>query len=443
MNLEKYVRKGESIGLSEIEIAVFKATAVSVNVERGEVQTAETSTIEHLIVRGLMNKRLGVYVSDRVNEEELDNAISKVCEIARNSSPDDKWDSLPEPESYGNPVEWDREIEKTGPDYYVNLMSKALSMLSERDKRALLAYGSSGCSYGYFELANSRGVHAEDSTGYSYIHVGVIGTGGEVSTPLILGLSFSRKVDPGVEKAVSEALDQLKNAYKSAEGKTEKAIVVMDPRPLEDLLSYTLLPAITGENVVRGRSPLINKLGKAVASQKLTMVEDPFLKEGARSSRTDGEGVPTRRKTIVEKGILRTFIWDNYWAKVKGLKSTGNGFRDWGTGGIRTQPTNLVIQEGRRVVEEIISEIRHGYYVTGVQGAHSSNPDTGDFSVVANPAFLIEDGEIKGLVQGVMLGGNIYELLTNLVEVAKGPKPGSVLISPALVFENVAVASKA
>lgn len=442
MELERYVKKGESIGLSEIEIAVFRVTRVSAHVERGEVQTAGTSTIEHLIVRGLVGKKLGVYVSDRVNDEELENAVSKVYEVAINSLPDKRWDSLPEPEPYSEMVKWDRSIEETGPEYYVELMSKANTLLSGSNKRAILAYGSSGCNYGYFELVNSRGVHVEDSTGYSYIYVGVIGVGGEVSTPLMVGLSFSRKVDPGVERAVSEALDQLKNAYRSAKGKTEKATVVLDPRPFEDLLSYTLVPAITGENVVRGKSPLINKLGKTIASEKLTITEDPFLREGVRSFRTDEEGVPTRRKAIIEKGVLKTFIWDNYWAKVEGLKSTGNGFRDWITGSIRTQPTNLVVSEGKRSLEDIIAEIKHGYYVTGVQGAHSSNPDTGDFSVVANPSFLIEEGEIKGLVQGLMLGGNVYELLASVVEVAKGLKPGLMLVSPPIVFENVAVASK-
>jgi len=442
INLERYVRFGEKLGLSEVEIATEKTVDIEVSVERGDVRGAASTSLERLVVRGLVGKKLGVYISDRVDEEELKRAVKEVYKIAKSSSPDERWESLPDPEPYGSKIEWDRDIERTSPDYYIELMAKASSEISRRDRRAVLAYGSSGCSYGYFELVNSRGIHVDDSNGYSYIYVGVIGTGGEVNTPLIIGLSFSRTVDPHTDKAVSEALGQLSHAYKTARGKTEKAIVVMDPRPFEELLSFTLIPAVSGENVVRGRSPLSDKLGEEVASEKLIIEEDPFLKEGARSSITDGEGVPTRKKLIIDRGKLKTFLWDNYWAKTRGLKSTGNGFREWGSGGIHIQPTNLVVESGKRRVEDIISGIEHGYYVTGVQGAHSSNPDTGDFSVVANPAFLVEGGEIKGLVQGLMLGGNIYDLLGKLTEVAREPKYGLTLISPAVVFEDVPIASK-
>ena len=409
MRLEKYVKMGERIGLSEVEIAVRRISSISIDVEMGEIKGATSIVSEHLIVRGLIGKRLGLYHSDRVDETELEKAIKRVYEIARNNQPDERWVSLPDPAPYGEEVSWDREISETPPERYVEFIERAFKLVAERDPRALIAFASSGCSYGFVRILNSRGVDFRDSDGISAIGIGLIGSGEGISTPLIMGFSFSRTVRPGVEAAVEEALLKLKHAYRAKRGKTEEADVIMDPRALEELLRFTLIPAIAGENVVRGKSPLAGKIGSKIASEVLTIMEDPSLPNAFSSARGDDEGIPTSKKVIIEGGVLRTFIWDNYWAKVKGVKPTGNGFRNWQSGSVSTRPTNLVIKPGEKTLEDLIGEVRRGYYVAGLQGAHSSNPDTGDFSVVANPAFLIEDGEIKGLALGVML----VEISTN------------------------------
>ena len=102
--------------------------------------------------------------------------------------------------------------------------------------------------------------------------------------------------------------------------------------------------------------------------------------------------------------------------------STGNAKRDLRQGLVNIAPTTIKIPPGKRDVKEIISSIKHGYYVRDVQGAHSSNPESGDFSIVGNPAVLIENGELKGAINGLMVSGNIYELLRNVVEIASEPR---------------------
>ncbi|RLF88882.1 TldD/PmbA family protein, partial [Thermococci archaeon] len=89
-------------------------------------------------------------------------------------------------------------------------------------------------------------------------------------------------------------------------------------------------------------------------------------------------------------------------------------------------------------------EIKHGYFVDGVQGAHSSNPDNGNFAVTANPAYLIEDGEIVGS-SVFLIAGNIYELLKQATEVSKEQRALPAMytvITPYIKFENVKIAGK-
>jgi len=123
-------------------------------------------------------------------------------------------------------------------------------------------------------------------------------------------------------------------------------------------------------------------------------------------------------------------LWNDYWAKIGGERSTGNAYRNILKGTVETKPTNIVIEEG----SDNIFDIREGYYVKGFQGAHSSNPESGDFSVVCNPGFKVENGEITGGCV-FMISGNIYDLLKNIEDIGREKITGTNIISPLIRFK--------
>lgn len=124
------------------------------------------------------------------------------------------------------------------------------------------------------------------------------------------------------------------------------------------------------------------------------------------------------------------------------LKSTGNAKRNMRQGLVEISPTTLVVEPGTRDIEDIISEIDYGYYIQSVQGAHSSNPESGDFSVVGNPAILIENGKMIGGVDGLMVSGNIFDLLKNIVETAKTSIPLFSWNGPEIVAKDIDIIAK-
>lgn len=109
---------------------------------------------------------------------------------------------------------------------------------------------------------------------------------------------------------------------------------------------------------------------------------------------------------------------------------------------IRPSLSKIYNKDNSRKIQDIISEVKEGYYIRNVQGAHSSNPESGDFSIVGNPAILIKDGKMVGQVEGFMTSGNIYELLENDVEVAKTPLYLQATIAPEIVVQDVSVVAK-
>jgi PmbA protein len=125
-----------------------------------------------------------------------------------------------------------------------------------------------------------------------------------------------------------------------------------------------------------------------------------------------------------------------------GVKSTGNAKRNMRQGLVDISPSNIVVEPGEREIEDIIKGIKYGYYIRGVQGAHSSNPESGDFSIVGNPAILIENGKMVGAVHGLMVAGNVYDLLNQVDEVAKTPHYLQSIIGPEIVFKDVSLIAK-
>ncbi|MHA1576484.1 MAG: metallopeptidase TldD-related protein, partial [Candidatus Thorarchaeota archaeon] len=109
---------------------------------------------------------------------------------------------------------------------------------------------------------------------------------------------------------------------------------------------------------------------------------------------------------------------------------------------VQISTTTVVVDPGERDFEDIISDIEYGYYIHNVQGAHSSNPESGDFSIVGNPAILIEDGKMVGAIDGLMIAGNIYDMLKQVEELAKKQHILQGVIGPEIVFNDVDVIAK-
>jgi PmbA protein len=167
-----------------------------------------------------------------------------------------------------------------------------------------------------------------------------------------------------------------------------------------------------------------------------------LLDGGLRTSQSDGEGVPHQETPIIEKGILRNFIYDSYTAKKENRESTGNAARAGYLSTPTVEATNFHIMPGYESPEELIREVNEGLLVYIVAGAHSSNPASGEFSVVATPAWKIEKGKVAHAVKGAMVAGNIFEVLSNISGLANNERRIGQLVAPWALVENVKVIGK-
>ena len=188
--------------------------------------------------------------------------------------------------------------------------------------------------------------------------------------------------------------------------------VMLESRSLNQLFGFGLIPSFNGENVRKGKSVYTDELDNKIAHSHLVLKDDPTQDWGIGSSPFDDEGVLTRPLELISDGILNSFFYDLKEAHKSKTNSTGNALRP----NFKTPPMiterNLMMRGRDISYDSILPD--SGILVDDIMGAHTANPASGDFSVVANPVWLIEDGEKKGRIEGVMLSGNLPELLNTI-----------------------------
>jgi len=183
--------------------------------------------------------------------------------------------------------------------------------------------------------------------------------------------------------------------------------VIFEPLVARSLLGQ-LAGCISGSAVYRDATFLKDRLGDAIASELVTVIDDGRLPGGLGSRPFDGEGLPTRRNVIVDAGRLRSWLLDSYTARKLGLRSTGNAARG-AAGAPGPGPTNLWLEPGRLPPEEIVRRTERGLLVTELIGM-GFNPVTGDYSRGA-AGLWIEDGKPVHAVEEITIAGNLGDML--------------------------------
>jgi len=447
---KKAVEEAVGLGASEAEALVYGGRTIGSEVERGQIKSCNDITDVGIAVRVILNGSIGFAFTNVLTEESAKEMAMRALKAAKSSPRDENWKSLPSPKAYPSvPETYDKRIEELTSDTAVELSQRAIEAAFGVGPNVLPAFGGTQIQVLELACANSHGVEVYDrGTAIATYMAAMARTETQVS-PICYEFIAKRKyeIDPEWIGREAGSLAVKSTQVGPAEAGTFK--VLLDPFALQDILTYTFVEAIKGDNVYRGKSAYKNKLGQKVASEMLSIYDDGILPGGLYSAKADLEGVPCQRTPIIEKGVLSSFIYDNYWAKLVGKESTGNAGR--GGGGLNLppygtvpsiKPRNIVIQPGNASEEKLISEVGDGYYVRDVQGAHQSNPETGEFSVALAPAFRIKDGRITHAVKGVMLAGNAYEMLKKIILMGKEARQVGNFVAPKVVVEGMTIIAK-
>ncbi len=437
---EYIVKKAQQHGATAVEAQATFSTELEAQIELAQISGVNRKIIDEIAIRLYIGKNMGSAFLNIPTHKAADEAIGLAIAAAQVNSEDPDWIGLSKPATYADTSNlWRESVESCDPSEVVKLTGELISRSMQALPGMIPAFGGAGAMSYHSAYANSNGVSVSERETISYAFLGAVAQVEWGMTPMVGAYNIARDLSLDIDNAISEAASVLKICQTLVHGETGNYTVIMSPHAYSQLFNFTLIQSLRGDNVVRGKSLIADRIGEPIASEMISIADDGTHPMGMFTSKSDDEGVPRQRTSLIEHGVLKSFLWDTYWANKRGVESTGNAKRDKRQGIVEIGTTNIVIEPGTRSITDIISEIDHGYYIRNVQGAHSSNPESGDFSIVGNPAMLIRDGEFAGSVQGLMVAGNVFELLKNVSEIAKDPSYLIGLIGPEIVFKDVKI----
>lgn len=290
-----------------------------------------------------------------------------------------------------------------------NLSDKAVDLV-EKSINTSLSSGSKRCSglleYGSFErtLITSNNVDAKDKGTSIYFSIRSFnkeGSGHKIGCSRTLK---NIKIEEMSENSALIAKDSQK-PIKISPGKYD---LVLDTIPIANLLNH-VAHASSIASIEAGFSCLMNKMNEKVASNIFTLYDQGNLDNGHNSIKFDDEGVPTRKNTIIEKGVLKNYLYNTSYAKKYNKKTTANA------GLISPEPLNIILKKKDHKKEEIIKETKHGLYITNTWYTRFQDYVKGDFSTIPRDGiFLIKNGKIKSAVKEIRLSDNLLNIIKNI-----------------------------
>ncbi|OQX96270.1 hypothetical protein B6I21_01375 [candidate division KSB1 bacterium 4572_119] len=409
---EHLVSKCLKKGADAAEVYIETGRELSIEVRNGEVETVQETSSHGAGIRVFVKGKMAFSNCNDFSDSALENAVKSAVKFAQNTTPDEN-NVLPN-EKGVTEVEglYDPEIAKIPMEKKIEL-AKEVEKLAMKDSRITKSAGS-----GFFEgegeifLANSNGLSKNYKSSGCYLGVSVVAEKGEQKSSG--GEYCSRRFFSDLKSVEEIAKKAAKEAYSMLDPrkvKTQKATIILDPDVAYSILGG-ILGAVNGERVLQGASFLAKSLDQKIASELLTIIDDGTRAKGMSSKPFDGEGVPTQKRVIVDKGVLKGFMYNTIVAKRAGVKSTGNASR----GGFKSLPGigchNFYIEAGKDTREQIIRSTKNGLLLKGVTG-YGINSVNGNFSGGAN-GFWIKNGRIAFPVKGLTIAGTAEEMLNGI-----------------------------
>jgi PmbA protein len=429
------------MGVTEADLLIADGDSVSVQVRLSQVDRLSKAREKILGLRVFFGKRSASASTSDLSDSSLDRLVQDTCRLAQ-AVVEDPSSGLPSADQMA--MEYPdldlNDSRRLNVEEEIDLARRAEQAALSEDPRITNSEGAE-CSAGYGSIlmANSHGfVGSYTSSSYS-LSVSPIALDKESGgMQQDYWYSVKRKFHQldSPEYVGKEAARRTVRRLGSQSIVTQEVPVVFDQETAKSLLSH-LASAVSGYSLYKGASFLMGQLGRTIASDKVTVVDDGRLPGGFGSRPFDGEGLPTRKTMVIEKGQLTSYLLDTYSGRKLGMASTGNASRSVGENPT-VGATNLFLAPGPHSPEDILKSIKRGLLVTELIG-FGVNLVTGDYSRGA-VGFWVEDGEITHPVEEITIAGNLKQMFTDIEMVGNDLEFRGRIASPTVKLRQMMVA---
>lgn len=439
--IQKIFALGKEKGMQDMEVSYDSGRNLSLKVYKKELDDYSLSESESLSFRGIYNGKMGYSYTEKVDESSIEMLVTEAIGNASIIDSEDNEEIFEGSKEYKEVNNYSDELEKVSETDKINFTKQIEEEAYKLDKRVdavqLCVYGD---GTGESIMCNTKGLSLEEKSNLAYAYISVVVKENEdikTGFSYVAGRDFAQF---DAKKMAKEAVDEAVSMLGAKSVKSGNYPVILKNTASADLLE-AMESIFSAEAVQKNLSLLKDKKGEKVASECVTIVDDPYMSDGLASRSFDGEGAACVYKKLIENGVLKTYMYNLKTAKKDGVETTGNGMQS-----SSISPTNMYIEKGSKSLEELVATIDNGLYITSLDGLHAGlNSVSGDFSL-SSSGFVIENGKISRPVEQITVAGNFFNMIKDIEEVGCDLKfglPGSAYIgSPSLKIKSLAVAGE-
>lgn len=431
------------MGLSEYEIYCMQSSEMSAETLKDEIASFSFGVGGGISFRCIVNGQMGAASTECLEDAEIRALVHRAAEQARYLESEDRAILFAGSEQYASVTAPAAET----PDAAA-LKARALAI--QANTYAESASVTDGTQSGVFTnaitvaLANSHGLSLSNRVAYggSYVQA-VVQKDGEAQDAFSFTLSSDTDALRELShQTVEEALSKL-GSVEVASGKYD---VIFSGKQMRALLS-AFASVFSAKQAQLGLSLLRGKEGERMASDAVTLVDDPLYPDCPMQTPFDGEGVATYRKRVIDRGVLQTLLYDLSSADRAGKRSTGNGQRMSYADAVSIRPYSFYLEAGERSEDGLRQVMGDGLYITELKGLHAGcNAATGDFSI-ESAGRMVRNGVLCESVRSFTVAGNFFELLQQIEALSDTvqfgiPSGFTVYGSPDVLIRQMSIAGK-
>ncbi|MBI1814099.1 MAG: TldD/PmbA family protein [Deltaproteobacteria bacterium] len=402
-------------GATSADVVVAEGDSLSVGVRLGEIEKIKRARAKHLGLRVFVGQSTAISATADFSRDSLTQLAEETCALARVTAPD-PFGGLPPAEDLARAIPdldlYDPDAETVTPEHGIELARRAEDAARGADPRITNSEGAEfGAGHDRVLYASSTGfVGGYRDSGFSLSAVPIATENGSMQRDYWYSSHRKLAALESPEAIGRKAAARTVRRLGARQVPTCEVPVVFDPETAGSLLRH-LAGAVSGYSLYKGSSFLIGKLGERIAPEFLTVYDDGTLVGGLGSKPFDGEGLATRRNTIIDRGVLTSYLFDTYSARKLSSRSTGSASRSIGDAP-HVGTTNMFPVAGTLSAAEIIRSVPAGLYVTELIGM-GVNPVTGDYSRGVVGQWIV-NGELAYAVEEITIAGNLLEMFRTI-----------------------------
>ena len=441
MDFNKLKEAALAAGITEVEVYSVHKHGIEISAFNGVVENNTSYSTNVMAVRGVYNNQITAFYEENCSDEVIPSIVAKIKDNCSIKNSVDPFFIYPGDESYPELQEKEVDFDKYTLEDKVNIclnLHNKLKEASEYVSKTEVSYSEDSYEV---SIVNSNGLNVSKSGRHGFVVAeAVCEKDGETKVGFeyekissIENSNFDDLAKAAVEKAVS--------GFGAESIPSGSYPVVLDKKVVSSLLgAFSGIFAAT--QVLRNMSFLKGKLGEKIFGDNITLIDDPLSLDAPSQSSFDDEGVACFTKSVVENGVLKTYLHNLTTAAMMGTKSTGNGNKPDISSSVGVSPSNLYLKAGDVSFDDMVSSVENGVYVTSVQGLHAGlNPISGSFNLQSS-GFMIENGKVTKPVTLIILSGTLQEMLNNVKHVGSDFEFKRGVGSPSLLIESMAISGK-